>query len=83
VENGNFLKLRNASLSYSFGDVGKYVHNLSVFVTGTNLFIITKYTGFDPEINVDHNFNNIPSRSMDYLSYPTPRIMSAGLNVSL
>ncbi len=83
VENGSFLKLRNASLSYNFGDVGKYVHNLNVFVTGTNIFIITKYKGFDPEINVDHNNNNIPSRSMDYLSYPTPRILSAGLNVSL
>jgi TonB-dependent starch-binding outer membrane protein SusC len=83
IENGNFLKLRNASLSYGFGDVGKYIHNLNVFVTGTNLFIITKYTGFDPEINIDKNFNNIPSRSMDYLPYPTPRIITAGLNVSL
>jgi TonB-linked SusC/RagA family outer membrane protein len=83
VENGSFLKLRNAALSYKFGDVGKYVKNLNVFVSGTNLFIITKFKGFDPEINVDKNFNNIPSRSMEYLPYPTPRILTAGINVSL
>jgi TonB-dependent starch-binding outer membrane protein SusC len=83
IENGSFLKLRNASLSYKVGDVGKYVKNLNVFVAGTNLFVITKFTGFDPEINVDKNFNNIPSRSMEYLPYPTPRIITAGVNVSL
>ena len=83
VENGSFLKLRNASLSYKVGDVGKYVKNLNVFVSGTNLFIITKFKGFDPEINVDKNYNNIPSRSMEYLPYPTPRILTAGVNVSL
>jgi iron complex outermembrane receptor protein len=83
IENGNFLKLRNATLGYTFGNVGKYLKNLNIFVSGTNLFVITKYKGFDPEVNIDHNFNNIPSRSMDYLSYPTPRILSAGINVSL
>ena len=83
VEDGGFLKLRNASLSYSFGNVGQYLKNLNVFVNGTNLFIITKYKGFDPEVNVDHNYQNIPSRSIEYLPYPTPRILSAGINVSL
>ncbi len=83
VENGNFLKLRNASLSYRFGDVGQYIKNLNVFFTGTNLFVITKFKGFDPEVNVDKNYNNIPSRSIEYLPYPTPRILSAGINVSL
>ena len=89
VENASFLKLRNASLSYSFGDVGKYVHNLNVYLSGTNLFVITKFKGFDPEVNIDKSTTNAagqtvyPSRSMEYLPYPTPRIISLGLNVSL
>ena len=89
VENGSFVKLRNAQLSYTFGDVGKYIRNLSIFVGGTNLFIITKFKGFDPEVNIDKSTTNpsgqevYPSRSMEYLPYPTPRIITAGLNVSL
>jgi iron complex outermembrane receptor protein len=83
VQNASFVKLRNAQFSYSFGDLGKYVKNLNVFVNGTNLLIFTKFPGFDPEVNIDKNQNNIPSRSMEYLPYPTPRIVSAGLNVSI
>ncbi|HEY4288644.1 MAG TPA: SusC/RagA family TonB-linked outer membrane protein [Puia sp.] len=83
VENGNFLKLRNATLTYKIGDIGQYVKNVSVYFTGSNLFVITKFKGFDPEVNVDKNYNNIPSRSIEYLPYPTPRILSAGVNVSL
>lgn len=84
LENGNFVKLRNATLSYNFGDVadGK-VKNLSVFVSGTNLFVITKFTGFDPEVNVDKSNNNYPSRNMEYIPYPTPRTISFGLNLGL
>lgn len=83
IENGNYLKLRNATLSYAFGDIGKYVKNFNAFVGGSNLFVITKFTGFDPEVNVDENYNNYPSRSMEYLPYPTPRIITFGLNFGL
>jgi len=84
LENGNFVKLRNATLTYNIGDVaGGKVKNLSVFVSGTNLFVITKFTGFDPEVNVDKNNNNYPSRNMEYIPYPTPRSISFGLNLGL
>ena len=83
LENGNYLKLRNATISYAFGDVGKFVKNLSAFVSGSNLFVITKFKGFDPEVNIDKSINSYPSRSIEYLPYPTPRVITFGFNLSL
>jgi TonB-linked SusC/RagA family outer membrane protein len=83
LENGNFLKLRNATINYTFGDVGKFVRNLNAFVSGSNLFVITKFKGFDPEVNIDKNLNSYPSRSMEYLPYPTPRVITFGFNLGL
>jgi TonB-linked SusC/RagA family outer membrane protein len=83
LESGNFFKLRNVSLSYHFGNQGKYIKNLNAFVTANNLFVITKFSGFDPEVNVDKGTGNYPSRSIEYAPYPTPRTISFGLNFSL
>ncbi len=83
LENGNYFKLRNATISYSIGDAGRYVKNLSVFVSGTNLFVSSKFTGFDPEVNIDKNNGGYPSRSIEYIPYPTPRTITFGLNFSL
>jgi TonB-linked SusC/RagA family outer membrane protein len=83
LEKGDYVKLRNATLTWAFGDLGKYVKNLNVFVGGSNLFVITKFTGFDPEVNVDKNQNGYPSRNIEYIPYPTPRIVTFGFNMSL
>jgi TonB-dependent starch-binding outer membrane protein SusC len=83
LEKGNYFKLRNLSLRYDIGNVGKYVKGVSAFVSGTNLFVITKYTGFDPEVNIDKNNNNYPSLSIEYVPYPTPRTLTFGFNFSL
>jgi len=83
LESGNYVKLRNASLSYSVGNVGQYIKGLKVFVNGNNLFVITKYSGFDPEVNTNKSANSVPSRSLEYLPYPTPRTFSLGLGFSL
>jgi iron complex outermembrane receptor protein len=83
LEKGDYFKLRNVSVSYNIGNVGKYVKALSVFVSGNNLFVITKFTGFDPEVNIDKNASGYPSRSIEYIPYPTPRMISFGLNCSL
>lgn len=81
LEKGNYLKLANATISYSFGDVGKSLKNLSVYVTGQNIFTITKFTGFDPEVNVDKNISGVPSSSIEYIPYPSARTFSFGVNV--
>jgi iron complex outermembrane receptor protein len=75
--------LRNASISYHFGNYGKYIKNLNAFVSGNNLLVFTKFSGFDPEVNIDKGSNNYPSRSIEYLPYPTARTFSAGVNFSL
>jgi len=83
LESGNFIKLRNANLTYNIGNLGQYVKNATVFVAGSNLFVITKFTGFDPEVNIDKTSNGYPSRSIEYIPYPTPRSIVVGLNFSL
>ena len=83
MEKGNYFKLRNATLRYGFGNIGKHVKGLNAFVSGSNLFVLTKFTGFDPEVNIDKSNNNYPSRSIEYVPYPTPRTISFGFNLSL
>ena len=83
LESGNFVKLRNATLRYDFGKIGTYIQSLSAYVSGTNLLVITKFSGFDPEVNIDHSSNGYPSRSIEYVPYPTPRVITFGVNVGL
>jgi iron complex outermembrane receptor protein len=52
------------------------------FVSANNLFVITKYSGFDPEVDTDKALNGVPSAGMDYLSYPKDRSIALGLNVT-
>jgi TonB-linked SusC/RagA family outer membrane protein len=83
LEKGNFFKLRNATISYSLGDAGPYLKNVNFFISGSNLFVITKFSGFDPEVNIDKNNGGYPSRSIEYIPYPTPRSITAGLTFTL
>jgi TonB-dependent starch-binding outer membrane protein SusC len=83
LEKGDYIKLRNITLNYDFGNWGKYIKNLNVFVGATNLFVITKFTGFDPEVDVDKNNSGYPSRNIEFIPYPTPRTLSFGFNTSL
>ena len=55
LEKGDYLKLANATLSYRVGNFAKVIKGANIYLTGQNLFVITKFTGFDPEVNVDKN----------------------------
>jgi iron complex outermembrane receptor protein len=60
------------------------VKNLRVFVAANNLFEITKYHGFDAEVNsYASNGGSVPSLNVDYIGYPTFRTVTFGLNFSL
>jgi TonB-linked SusC/RagA family outer membrane protein len=83
IEKGDYIKLANATVNYTVGNIGKAIKGLSVFVNGQNLFVITKYTGFDPEVNVDKGVNGVPSAGIEYISYPTARTFNFGVNFSL
>jgi len=71
VENGSFLRMDNANLSYNFGKILKGKARLRVTGNVSNVFVITKYTGLDPEVQggIDNNF------------YPRPRVFAFGLNL--
>jgi iron complex outermembrane receptor protein len=83
LEKGDYFKLRNITLRYNVGAMGKYAKNVNVFVSASNLFVITKFTGFDPEVNIDKSNNSYPSRSIEYVPYPTPRAITFGVNFNL
>ena len=83
LEKGNYVKLTNASISYRVGNVGKSLRNMNISLTGQNLFVITNYTGFDPEVNTDGGVGGIPSLGIEYIPYPSARFISLGINFSL
>jgi iron complex outermembrane receptor protein len=81
LENGSYLKMANATLSYRLGNV-RFVRNASLFITGQNLFVITKYSGFDPEVNTDKTFQDLPSFGIEYTPYPSARTVTLGVSFS-
>jgi len=83
LEKGDYFKMQSATLRYAFGTVGKVFKNVGVYVSGNNLFVISNYKGFDPEVNVDKALNGIPSTGIDYIGYPTQRTFLFGVNFSL
>jgi iron complex outermembrane receptor protein len=83
LEKGNFIKCQNARIAYSLGNVTKYLKNATIAVTGQNLFTITDYTGFDPEVNVDKNIGGIPSNGIEYIPFPSARRFQISINFSL
>ena len=81
VENGSYLRLKNVNLGYTFNLKNKEIINsLRIFSSIDNLFTITKYSGYDPEVN---GFGQDPSRrGVDLGNYPTSRTFSLGVNCS-
>ncbi|RTY83060.1 SusC/RagA family TonB-linked outer membrane protein [Flavobacterium sp. ZB4P23] len=85
LEKGDFIRMGNLTLGYTVkGDVLERfkVKSARLYVNGSNLFIITKYSGFDPEVDTNKSLNGVPSAGIDYLSYPRARTLSVGLNVT-
>lgn len=83
LEKGDYMKLTNATISYRVGNIGKVIKDASVYVTGQNLFIITDFSGFDPEVNTDKQVNGVPSFGIEYSPYPTPRTFLLGFRFTL
>ncbi|KUJ50415.1 SusC/RagA family TonB-linked outer membrane protein [Chryseobacterium sp. JAH] len=86
LEKGDFLRLNNATLGYNlnprFLGIGEHIRNIRFSVTAQNLFIITKYSGFDPEINTGLSQGGIQSFGIDYATYPKARSFVFGVNVA-
>lgn len=82
IEDGSFLRLDNATISYNVKLKSQTISNLRLFVNGQNLFIITKYTGLDPEVNAEISRTGTAPLGIDYLGYPRARTYSLGANVT-
>jgi TonB-linked SusC/RagA family outer membrane protein len=81
LEKGDFLRLQNASFGYTFDmHQSKFIKSLRFGISGQNLILITNYSGLDPEINTNKALNNVPSRGIDYASYPKARTFTFSLN---
>ena len=83
LEKGDFVRLQNATLGYNFNlNEDSFLKVLRLSLTGQNLFVITGYSGLDPEVNVPKSLNDIPSLGIDYTSYPRATTVTLGLNAT-
>ena len=81
LENGDFLKLSNITLGYTFipkGVLGNYIKKARIYANATNLFCITGYTGIDPEVD---NYFMAPGID-DRDKYPVTRNYTVGLSLN-
>ena len=86
LEKADFFRFQNMTIGYNFlfGD-DSGIDNLRLSLTGQNLFIITDYSGLDPEISTNPGggdlLNNLPTAGIDYTAYPRPRVFTLGINL--
>ncbi|MGE6219631.1 SusC/RagA family TonB-linked outer membrane protein [Nubsella zeaxanthinifaciens] len=83
VEDASYLRLKTVDLGYKLPDaLVKRIKMKSarLYVSAQNLFTITNYTGYDPEVAV---YYSSLTPGFDYSSYPRPKTFVFGLNVSL
>ncbi|GAA0878297.1 TonB-dependent receptor [Algoriphagus jejuensis] len=86
LESGSYFRLNNATLGYNM-DLAKIgmsenFQNIRLSVTGQNLFVITDYSGFDPEINTGTTSGGIQTFGIDRFTYPRARTFMINLNVT-
>ncbi len=81
VEDGSYLKLKNVNIDYKFRlKKQTYIKSGSVYVNVTNLFTITNYSGYDPEVS---SFGSDASRKgVDYYAYPSSRTYTLGVKLN-
>lgn len=83
LEDGSFIRLSTLTLGYTMPNklVRKiYLNNVRFYVSGTNLFCLTKYSGMDPESSTRRK--NPLSPGVDWSAYPKSRAVTVGLNVT-
>lgn len=80
LENGSYLRLRSVQLGYTFPQTWfkGAIQHARVYINAENLFTITSYSGYSPDVNAD----NANYREFDNFIYPTNRTFMLGLNVT-
>ncbi|MEH6680438.1 MAG: SusC/RagA family TonB-linked outer membrane protein [Sediminicola sp.] len=87
LEKGDFVRLQTASLSYNVPLSGDGLFkSMRLSLTGQNLFVLTDYSGLDPEVSTIPGggdlLNGLPIAGIDYTSFPRPRTYTLGFNVT-
>ncbi len=81
VEDASFVRLQNVTIGYTIPFSKKLnISKIRLYVSGNNLFLLTKYTGYDPDVNTTRNNGLI--KGVDFGSYPRSINVMGGLNVS-
>lgn len=82
LEDGSYLRLKDISLSYDVprSIIGKFgLTKLQPYISATNLLTLTKYKGYDPEVNQNGNSGSV--QGLDWGTYPLCKSFSLGLKV--
>jgi iron complex outermembrane receptor protein len=90
VQNASYFRLDNLTIGYNVPNVGAYgLSRARVYGTVQNVFTITPYDGYDPEVNTNVTGRGLgfrslarPTRGVDYTSYPRPRTFTLGVELS-
>lgn len=80
MEDGSYLRLRNVTLGYRIKGFKSVISDIRVYISANNLFTITNYSGYDPEVNSFAGANT--QIGIDNLVYPQSRSFLAGLQVN-
>jgi iron complex outermembrane receptor protein len=85
LESGDFVRLQNLALAYTFNlKEDAAIKMLTLSLTGQNIFVITPYSGLDPEVSSGPAsgdlLSGVPTAGIDYVSYPNPRTFTFGIN---
>ena len=85
LEDASYTRLKNLQLGYTFdGEKMQHIEHLRLFVSATNLFTLTGYSGFDPEMTVSANSRGEGDRAngIDWGTYPNSRTYTFGVNIT-
>ena len=87
VEKGDFIRLSNLSVGYTFDNPTKGVNSVKLTASGQNLFLITDYSGYDPEVSSAQSTvgetNSDVSSGIDSGAIPNPRVFTFGVKIGL
>ncbi|MEO1623617.1 MAG: SusC/RagA family TonB-linked outer membrane protein [Bacteroidota bacterium] len=82
LEDGAFLRLNNLTIGYNLPVKNTtWMSRARIYVTGQNLFVLTDYTGFDPEVNTPSAVGGNLSYGIDFAAYPRARTFLIGVNI--
>lgn len=86
LEKGDFVRMQNLSIGYRLPIKSNAIKNVRLSFTSQNLFLITNYSGLDPEVSTSPAdsglLNGLPTAGIDYGAYPRPRVFTLGISAS-